>query len=221
LIILGIETSGKVGGVALCDGEELIEQTAFRSGMVHGKALVPAVSRLLSKNKIAPAEVHAIAVSAGPGSYTGVRVGVTCAKTFCYVTGAHLVAVSTLDAMVQGVPKKYDTAAPILDARRGDVYTCVYQRTANGWQRQTELTAEKPQDAVTQLPAGAFVFGSGLARFPEIFAKSKLIAGTERYWWPKAKHVCALGLRAAQESRFEDALTFTPIYLRPSEYGKG
>ena len=139
-----------------------------------------------------------MAVSAGPGSYTGVRVGVTCAKTLCHFAGARLVAVSTLDAMVAGVPKKYSIAAPILDARRGDVYSCLYEREADGWRRRTELAAEKPQTVTEQLPAGAFVFGSGLARFPEIFAQADCVVGAERYWWPKAKHVCALGLEAAR-----------------------
>ncbi len=213
MIILGIETSGNVGGVALSDGDNIIGETSFRKGMIHGKALVPSIRRLLQKLSVAPGSLEVVAVSLGPGSYTGVRVGVACAKTLCHTTGAKLVGVATLDALVEGVPKKFDTACPIIDARRGDVYACIYRRGADGWCRVEELAVGPPEIVAGKLPHRSFVFGNGLAKYAAIFEERDFALGGERYWWGKARYVCGIGARAFAEGRFEDPLTFEPTYL--------
>jgi tRNA threonylcarbamoyladenosine biosynthesis protein TsaB len=215
--ILGIETSGSVGGVALSDDERLLGEITFRKGMIHGRALIPAVERLLRKLKAEPRDVGAVAVSSGPGSYTGVRVGVTCAKAVCYATGAKLVAVPTLDAMVQNVPKKFSAACPVIDARRGDVYACLYTRSDGEWRHEGEYTAEPPDIIASKLPPGACVFGSGLVKYASIFSERGFNLAPERNWWGKARNVCALAALACREGRFEDPFTFTPRYLRPTE----
>ncbi len=216
-LILGIETSGNVGGVALQKGEGLLDQISFRKGMIHGVALLPAIERLLRKHEIRPRDIDAVAVSAGPGSYTGVRVGATCAKAFCYATGMKLVAVATLDVMVENVPKKHDVACPVIDARRGDVYACIYRRQDGRWRRTGEVTAEKPDRVARKLPPGAYVLGNGLARYAAIFEERGFTVGAERNWWGRARNVAKLGAALFREGRFEDPFTFIPTYLRPTE----
>jgi len=217
MIILGIETSGNIGGVALSSDEDVLGEIAFRKGMIHGKALLPAVEKLLRKCKTGPREVDAVAVSAGPGSYTGVRVGVTCAKSFCYITGAKLIAAGSLDVLVRNVPKKYDTACPIIDARRGDVYACVYRREDGHWRRIEELTAEKPEVIAGKLPPKACVLGNGLIKYAPILKERGFALAAERRWWGAARSVCKLGAALFHKGCFEDPFAFTPTYLRPTE----
>ncbi len=216
-LILGIETSGNVGGVALQKGENLLGQISFRKGMIHGVALLPAIERLFRKHGTRPRDIDAVAVSAGPGSYTGVRVGATCAKAFCYATGAKLVAVATLDVMVENVPKKHDVACPVIDARRGDVYACIYRRQGGRWRRTDEITAEKPDRVARKLPPGAYVLGSGLAKYAAIFEERGFTVGAERNWWGRARNVAKLGAARFRKGRFEDPFTFIPTYLRPTK----
>lgn len=215
--ILGIETSGKVGGVALGRGEEIIGEISFEKGLIHGRALVPMIKQLLESRARAPEEVNAVAVSAGPGSFTGVRVGVACAKTFAFATGAKLVSVATPDVIVQNAPPDYECAIPVSDARRGNVIGCIYRRERGGWRRQTDFFASTPDDLLARAPRGSFMLGDAIPRFGEKFRSAGMVLADESLWYGKASWVVRLAVPKVEQGIFEDAVTFAPRYLRPTE----
>jgi len=216
-IILGIETSGKVGGVALGRGGEVLDEILFEKGLIHGRALVPMIKQILESHSLAPEAVGAVAVSAGPGSFTGVRVGVACAKTFAYATGAKLVSVATPDVIVQNAPPEYEHAIPVADARRGNVIGCIYRRERGEWRRRTDFFAVTPEELLAQAPRGSFMLGDAIARFGEMFRNAGMVLADEALWYGRASQVVRLAALKVERGIFEDAVAFAPQYLRPTE----
>jgi tRNA threonylcarbamoyladenosine biosynthesis protein TsaB len=215
--ILGIETSGKVGGVALERDGEIIGEISFEKGLIHGRALVPMIKQLLEERSLKPEDVGAVAVSAGPGSFTGVRVGVACAKTFAYATGAKLVSVGTPDVVVQNAPHDYEHAIPVSDARRGNVVGCIYRLVGGEWAAQTDFLAVAPEELLAHAPRGSLMLGDAIPRFGEIFRKAGMIIADESLWYGRASWVVRLARRKIEQGIFEDPVTFAPQYLRPTE----
>ena len=130
MIWLGIDTANTPLSVALVkDGELLIEETSAMA-INHSLRAMPAIEELLEQAGLAPADIDAIAVSEGPGSYTGARIGVTIAKTLAWTLGKPLVGVSTLKALAANALFFNGLVCPIVDARRGNVYAGVYQYDA-------------------------------------------------------------------------------------------
>ncbi|MBT3881430.1 MAG: tRNA (adenosine(37)-N6)-threonylcarbamoyltransferase complex dimerization subunit type 1 TsaB, partial [Candidatus Scalindua sp.] len=101
--VLGIETSGLVGNIAVCDGDRVVARKTYGKNFSHGKEIVSTIELLFNEIKLDPSNIDLIAVSTGPGSYTGLRVGVTCAKTLAYGLGKPVIDVPTLDVLVENV----------------------------------------------------------------------------------------------------------------------
>lgn len=152
--VLGIETSGNIGGIAICGDKHVIVTRNFKTGMHHGRELVPTIKILLDEIGWKPGDIDLIAVDVGPGSYTGLRIGVTCAKTLAYALNKPVVDVPVFDIITENyhaeshghitLPFSYtgeirsllqrDILAsegyylcPILDAKRRHVYACMYK----------------------------------------------------------------------------------------------
>ena len=106
--ILAIETSHSIGSVAAAEGSQVLTEEAFEEGMVHGRELVPQLKVLVDGLKWSLSDVALIAISIGPGSFTGLRVGVITAKTIAYAIGAEVVAVPTLDVLARNAPNGAD-----------------------------------------------------------------------------------------------------------------
>ncbi|HHT9153513.1 MAG TPA: tRNA (adenosine(37)-N6)-threonylcarbamoyltransferase complex dimerization subunit type 1 TsaB, partial [Candidatus Hypogeohydataceae bacterium YC40] len=123
-------------------GSELTaeERTAEASGgpgvKKHGQALLPSINEIFAELGWRPEDIDLIAVSHGPGSFTGLRIGITCAKTLAYVLEKPLVAVPTLDVLAENVTPGQTPICPILDAKRRAVYACIYKPVNGIWQRQ-------------------------------------------------------------------------------------
>ena len=121
MIVLGIETSAARGGVALArDGRPLAGRT-FEKGLVHGREVAPAIELALEEAGISLKQIDVIAVDVGPGSYTGVRVGVATAKTLAWALEARLAAVVSLDALAEAAKDLGPSIVPVLDARRNQL----------------------------------------------------------------------------------------------------
>lgn len=211
--ILGIETSGTIGSVALWE-DRLVAEESFQRGLVHGKALVPTIARLLDQAGWPKSCLGLIAVSQGPGSYTGVRVGVATAKALAYALGCPIVGVPTLDAMARNPPHGDVPVAPVVDARWEQVYTALY---GPGGDRVSVPRAVRPEDLARELPERVHLFGDGLKRYGALFDRPGITFGGEEEWTCHARVVAELGARAFAEGRRDDPLTLVPLYLRPTE----
>lgn len=132
--ILAIDTSTNVMGISILDNDKILAEYITNMKKNHSTSLMPAIDRLLEEVNWLPADLELIAVAKGPGSYTGVRIGVTTAKTLAWTLNIPLVGVSTLESMAYSNHYFKGLISPIIDARRGQVYSGLYGYADNKWQ---------------------------------------------------------------------------------------
>jgi len=205
--ILAVETSGRQGTVALLDDDRLLAEKGLGEGLRHSRDLVPAADELLGGR---PEAVDLLAVSAGPGSYTGLRVGITFAKAFAVQTGTPVVAVSSLDAIAANVTDSAPLCVAV-DARLGQVYAAVYDAGRN---KVVDDVAALPQDVAARLGPETVVVGDGLRRYRETFAEVAKVIDDESAWRPRAVNVGRLGRIRFLEKGGDDPHALVPRYLR-------
>jgi tRNA threonylcarbamoyladenosine biosynthesis protein TsaB len=214
--VLGLETSGLSGSIALdCDG--VIEQRELATqGRRHAQTLIAEMRDLLQAHGLRPADVNALAVSIGPGSFTGLRVGVVCAKTFAYATKCRVIAVDTLAAVAQQAPSEFARLWIVSDAQRGDFFTARYTRTATGWQREGDLQIVHGRSWLPTLSASDVVAGPAVNRITDtepIAARIVRDAWTTR---PTAAAVIELARPRLAAGETDDFWSLAPLYIRPS-----
>ncbi|MCE9582252.1 MAG: tRNA (adenosine(37)-N6)-threonylcarbamoyltransferase complex dimerization subunit type 1 TsaB [Planctomycetes bacterium] len=214
MFILAIETSGPRGGVALADDDEVLGEESFEEGMVHGRALVPAMDRLVRKAGITPKDLGLVAVDVGPGSYTGVRVGVAAARMLAFAIRCPVAPIMSTDVLAENAEDLEDFVCPILDARWDQVYAAAYRRDWV-WLRTEGPGAYAPAELAARLAPETTVFGSGVEKYPGVFAK--FAHGPADWCVPKGSVVARLGWQALQAGAATDANSLHPMYLRPTE----
>ena len=126
MLILAFETSAKAASVALSDGEKLLGESYQNTGLTHSQTLLPMAQDLLKSCGYTPQQVEAVAVAAGPGSFTGIRIGVAAAKGFAWGKELPCYGVSTLEAMALNLGVYDGFVVPVMDARRSQVYTATF-----------------------------------------------------------------------------------------------
>lgn len=220
-VILGIETSGLEGLIALCrDGELLAEVFLDRARRRHAQTLVSEVQALLRQHEIKPAQIDIVATSIGPGSFTGLRVGVVFAKTFCFATGCRLVAVDTLLAAAAAAPDDVTEVSAVADAMREELFVGRYQRATNGhWQRVGPIIIQGNDAWLQSIAADASphfaVTGPGLVKLSESVPTNVRVFD-QSAWTPRASNLCVLAEQLAAQNEFADPISLEPFYLRKS-----
>ena len=214
---LGIETSGRHGGVALLHHEELvIERSLSREGRRHARTLVHELQQMLADAGIMPQQCDVIAVSRGPGSFTGLRIGIVCAKTWAFATGCRLVGVDTLQAVAEGAPNDVRAVDVIADAQRGDVYVGRYQRGERDlWVSQGNVRIQPVEEWVGGLTSEHVVTGPAAEQLTgRITEKARLLP--PGLWEPSAAMVARIGRRQAEAGETVALWSLEPLYLRKS-----
>jgi len=228
--ILAIDTSGLSGTVALRRGGELVEERELeRLKRRHAQTLIPEVHSLLAGHQLAPTEIDVVGVSQGPGSFTGLRVGVVFAKTFAFATGCRLVAVDTLAAVADSVPDEADgdirSLSIISDAQREQLFVEDFDRHRGDagepgvWQSTGPIRIvdidEWVAEASRQTDESFAVGGPALTKLsPELPDSIRQLP--EAKWTPRAAQVARLTERKADAGEFADPVGLEPFYLRKS-----
>jgi len=214
--VLALETTEALGSVALMADGNLLAQLNLDPNQRSAQSLAPALSTILKKVGWRPADVRLVAVSIGPGSFTGLRVGVTAAKTFAYAVRADILGIDTLEAVAAGAPPEVAAVSVAIDAQRGDVVAQSFRRRSDGWFEPADSGALLPVDEWLQrLPPGTTISGPALRKFaPQVPAGLTVLA--PQYWPPTAAAVARLAARYYAEGRRDDLWTLVPHYSRPS-----
>jgi tRNA threonylcarbamoyladenosine biosynthesis protein TsaB len=215
-LTLGIETSGLVGSIALCRGAEclaeaLLEQAQRR----HAQTLVSQIGTLLAGAELRVRDLEAVAVSIGPGSFTGLRVGVVCAKTLAYATGCELAAVDTLRAIAANSPADVTRVHVIADALRGDVYASTYRLDDGIWTVEQPPAIAPEATWLAARAAGDVISGTGLSVYAQ-FVPAECRQLPPTCWTPHARVIAQLGLGQLERGDRADCATLVPFYLRRS-----
>ena len=217
MLILGIETSERAGQIALMrDGALLEERELPGGGRRHAQSLVAEIGSLLERHGAGPRDVGAVAVSVGPGSFTGLRVGVVCAKTFAYAAGCRLAAVGTFDVIAANAPEDVAAVWVLGDAQRGELYVGRYERGAGGeFAAAGEIRIVDGASWCAGRGAGDSVTGPGVVRWErELAARCRVLPDELRH--PRASVVARLGAARVAASGGDDVWGLEPLYVRKS-----
>ncbi|MBN2807588.1 MAG: tRNA (adenosine(37)-N6)-threonylcarbamoyltransferase complex dimerization subunit type 1 TsaB [Prolixibacteraceae bacterium] len=221
-LLLCIESSTEWCSVALSENGIVKDFREEGSGMNHARLLTAFIDELLKANQLTPILLDGVAVSEGPGSYTGLRIGISAAKAICYAIGKPLLAVSPLEAMAHHVVnnasaykidwRSTDWLVPMMDARRMEVYQAVFSPGLE-WIKPVEAVAVEADTFSENLQQHRmFFFGNGAAKCMPVIQHSnaQLIEGI----YTSARHMPPLAEALFLQQKFEDVAYFEPYYLK-------
>jgi len=217
---LAIETSGRLGSVALAEDGHVVAEDTFSHGLQHAAKLLPLIERLTRQRGWTPADIHHIYLSIGPGSFTGLRIAVTLAKTLAFATGAKIVAVPTARVLVENAPAEAREAVIVLDAKRGQVFTARFRRATAElpWQDAESARLDTLAAMLARAERPVYLIGEGIPYHREpITGSADVIVTDEALWRARAAVVSRLGTQMAQEGLFTDPASLVPLYVRLPE----
>lgn len=215
--IFAIETTDKTGSVAAIDGCNLLEELTLEQSQRSAQSLAPAMQVLFKHVGWLPTDVQCVGVTVGPGSFTGLRVGVTAAKVFAYSIGADVIGVNTLEVIAMNCSPSFNKITTVMDAQRGEVVAQSFTRQADGdfW---TAVGPQRLIDAdawLAELTPGDVVAGSILARLLDRLPQG-VVALDKHDWHPRASAVGRLTARYHDLGRRDDPWKLVPLYSRRS-----
>ena len=227
-VTLAIETSGRSGRIALrIDGHNLDERELSQAGRRHAQTLVLEIRDLLADHGVAPADIDLVAGSEGPGSFTGLRVGVVCAKMLAWANGSDLAMVDTLLAIAAESPHDVSRVEIVSDAQREDVFLGIYAAAdastdtgqSRAWQRSGSIEIAKVEAWAHSLTSrksdGFAIAGPGVEKAAE-FLPDRIRQLDRPNSEPSAATIARLGEQLAEAGQLADPMTAEPFYLRKS-----
>jgi tRNA threonylcarbamoyladenosine biosynthesis protein TsaB len=220
-IILNIETATEICSVSLSNENNIIDFRENKEGKSHASLLTIFIEDILKSNKLKIKDLSAISISKGPGSYTGLRIGVSAAKGICYGASVPLIAISTLQILVSGLLKKSPTEinigdstllCPMIDARRLEVYTALFDsKGAIIKDISAEIISETSfQDVLVSKKI--IFFGNGSNKCKSILTHKNAYFIDNIY--PSAGNMAELSMAQFNMKAFEDTAYFEPFYLK-------
>lgn len=216
MLILALETSGFGGSIALLEDENVLGERTLDAQRRHAQTLVPEIQSLLCEQARQPADCQVIAVSIGPGSFTGLRVGITCAKTMAYATGAQVAAIPTFPCLAAGCPDDVVAVQVIMNAQRQELFVGRYHRSGDGdWIESRPLTIERAAEWQDNLQRDDVVAGPGLENISQDVSQRCRVLPPQ-YWQPNARWVGRLGLKYALAGQLTSCWELSPLYVRKS-----
>lgn len=222
MLILAFETSAKAGSVALFHNGRLLGESYQNTGLTHSQTLLTMAQNLIENCGYQPQNVEAVAVAAGPGSFTGIRIGVAAAKGFAWGLELPCCGVSTLEAMAHSLGVYEGYVIPVMDARRNQVYNAVFRAEKGVLTRlapDRAISVEALSAELEPLDDPLFLVGDGSNLvFCSLQEKSsRLILPPEHHLHQRASGVAIVGERMLQAGQCCDAASLTPNYLRLSQ----
>jgi len=222
LLILAFETSAKAGSVALMDEQKLLGESYQNTGLTHSQTLLTMAEDLLKSCGFTPKDVTAVAVAAGPGSFTGVRIGVAVAKGFAWGGELPCYGVSTLEAMAKQIGIWHGYICPVMDARRSQVYNALFRAEAGKCTRIREdraIALAELGEEIKNLQEPIFLVGDGsiLCYNTLLEAVPNLVCPQEHRMHQRAAGVALTARERILRGDSADAAALVPNYLRLSQ----
>lgn len=221
--VLAVDTSSLVAAVAVVDDGALLGEYTINHKKTHSQKLMPMMEELMRSLELTPFDIDIYAASSGPGSFTGLRIGVTAIKALAYAAGKPVVSVPTLDALAYNIPVTDSLVCPVMDARNNQVYTALYKWEKNNRVKVTEYMGI-PVAELVQLIKGKnqkVVFTGDATGLHKEFLKSELKERCEfapgNLLLQRASSVAQVALERAQEGMLENCFDMVPFYLRKSQ----
>ena len=222
MLILAFETSAKAASVALMEGEKLLGESYQNTGLTHSQTLMPMAQDLLKSCGYTPQQVEAVAVAAGPGSFTGIRIGVAAAKGFAWGKELNCYGVSTLEAMALNLGVYDGYVVPVMDARRSQVYTATFLAEQGKLTRLCEdraISLEQLGNELKIFKKPVFLVGDGsnLCYNTLSGTVSDLVLPPEHRMHQRAAGVALAAVKMIAAGIVGNGGSLTPNYLRLSQ----
>jgi len=213
VLALAIETSHEPGSIALLRNGAVLEECRLSAGRRRGQSLVLEIQQLFTRHGLAASQTELVTVGIGPGSFTGLRVGIVAAKSIAYACGISVAGVPTLRTIVENVSEEFDRATVAIDAQRQELFLQRFRRESDGgWIAETEIEIVSFDEWCAGLSGEDVVLGPGLEPFREILnGKCRLL--DDSMWMPRAGVVGELGQKPEYQQTAWDVV---PLYVRKS-----
>lgn len=224
-VIISIETSGRVGSAAIGCGKNLTSEVTFSGFMKHSAELFTALEKLLHQANATADSIEQVYITAGPGSFTGLRIAVTAAKMFYFTQKAQIIAADSMAVIAERASRytaetgqTVDCIATILDAKKDLFYAAVFDRVDGNWQKCFDTQIVTAEQLLKWLEANkkqnVGLLGEGLVYYAEKFNAPFTHLLDEPYWSATAAGLFRVGQRMAAEKQFADPFALTPKYIR-------
>lgn len=226
MLILSIDAATPVAGVALADDKTTYYEVLANTGYKHSKILLDMIDVSFRHTGYSLSDVDAIAVTTGPGSFTGLRIGLATAKGLALAENKSLIGIPTLDAVAHNVGWVSGLICPILNARKGEVYTSFYYGGESPLRRLTEYLALSPDDLVEracqfmdQLGCHTVTFlGDGVSEYrAQLNDLGAALVSSPEYWLPRVATIGNLAAKRWLAGQVDDVFSLSPTYIRKSE----
>jgi tRNA threonylcarbamoyladenosine biosynthesis protein TsaB len=221
VLVLGIETSTPQASVAIGSEQGIVASVLIGRGATYNEFLLPAIRFCLDQARLGYRNIGGVAVSLGPGLFTGMRVGVATAKGLAQALSVPIVGMASLDLLAYEVRYSSKAICAVLDARRSEVFYAFYKSSPGGIQRLTRYHVEKPERLAVRIaanPEDVLLVGNGALLYRDVFRD--LGPGTEigsmSHSFPDATSLAELGLARMFREDFDSVFDLTPLYLRRS-----
>ncbi len=220
MLVLGIDTSTMQGGVALVGEDGLCSEYTLNVEATHSERLLPAIVRMLQDAGVTLQALSGIAVSIGPGSFTGLRIGLSTVKGLAYATGLPVVGVPTLEALASAIPFARAQVCPVLDARKQEVYAALFRYEGGALVRILEDSALAPEALCAKIRRPTIFLGDGLAVYGDLFRRllaDRMLVPPPSSRGTRPACVAELGRQRLLRGERDPVDALVPRYLRPSE----
>ena len=215
MIILGMDTSSVNATVAVMNDKKLIGEFIISNDRTHSQIIMPLVDDLLKKCTMQTDDIDVFAVSVGPGSFTGLRIGMATVKTLAQVCNKPIIGVSSLDSLYENGCLFDGIICPIIDARHGEVYNALYENgkkiTGNRVISVDKLISELGNKKTLFLGDGVLSYTQKLSEY------ENFVIAPQNISMQKASSVCIAAYKRAQNNDFDNLYSLAPIYLRKSQ----
>jgi tRNA threonylcarbamoyladenosine biosynthesis protein TsaB len=219
--ILAVDTSSASGSIALLDDARLMVEWTLHSAQTHNRLLLKNVDWLLRELGWTLEQVDGFAVTIGPGSFTGLRIGVATIKTLAWAAGKPFVGIPSLEALAAPLGYASFPVCPLVDARKSEIYHAFYQPDGVGAVQLLAPFQVDVAERIVEKVQGPTIFcGDGWPLCRELFSRKLgawAISASSPFDVIRAGQVGELACRRFQEQRGEDPMTCVPVYVRPSE----
>lgn len=207
--------------MGLIDGGEVLSDTLVHIPVTHSERLLGAIEFVLREARCSIDDVDGWALSLGPGSFTGLRIGVSTVKGLAFATGKPVAGVATLDVLASQVSPTSYLICPILDARKKEVYSAFYRyKDGSFLERQTDDQALRPEDLARKITEQTIFIGDGVRTYKDFLLRSLpslAIFPAAPLHFPHGSTVATLGFELLKKGEHLNVSAFSPIYIRPSE----
>ena len=220
MLILGIDTSTKYLGLALSEGGRLLGELNLEVGRELSDKLISTLNNFLKKHKKDIIDIKGFSVGIGPGSFTGLRIGISTIKGFALAQNLPIVGISSLDILAEGIsPKGTQHVCSIVDARRNLVYSCMYTKSPK-LQRLSKYQLICIDDLLKRIRSETIFAGDGIELYKDTIKRKlgrKAIFASPEFWYPKADNLLALSCDKFKKRQTQDVHKLLPLYLYPKE----